>query len=111
MREGQNTRCSELSQIGKVGSGRPSVIGQYLRCIQWKEENTDMSSTTHSANLPAEVKTQLQQTLADLVSGVRNAEKMKAACRRMDQMREENRRLLGEQNIAADLIREVRDRS
>jgi hypothetical protein len=34
---------------------------------------------------------------------------MKAACERMDRMREENRNLFGEQNIAVDLIRETRN--
>jgi hypothetical protein len=34
---------------------------------------------------------------------------MKAACERMDRMREENRKLFSEQNIAVDLIRETRD--
>jgi succinate dehydrogenase/fumarate reductase flavoprotein subunit len=69
-----------------------------------------MSITTNTGEMPAEVKRQLQQTLADLSSGVRDADKMKAACRRMDQMREENRRLLGEQNIVVELVREARDR-
>jgi hypothetical protein len=33
---------------------------------------------------------------------------MKAACERMDRMREQNRKLFGDQNIAVDLIREAR---
>jgi predicted TIM-barrel fold metal-dependent hydrolase len=61
--------------------------------------------------IPEEVRAQLQQTLDDLVKGVRRPEKMKAACERMDRMREENRKLFGEQNIAVDLIRETRDQS
>jgi hypothetical protein len=60
--------------------------------------------------IPAEVKAQLRQTLGDLVKGIRRPDKMKAACERMDWMREENRKLFGEQNIAVDLIREARDR-
>jgi hypothetical protein len=60
--------------------------------------------------IPEEVKAQLQQTLDDLVKGIRRPDKMKAACERMDQMREENRKLFGEQNCAVDLIRETRDR-
>ncbi len=59
--------------------------------------------------IPDEVKAQLRQTLDDLVKGIRRPDKMKAACERMDRMREENRRLFGEQNIAVDLIRETRD--
>ena len=70
-----------------------------------------MLITTSTGELPAEIKRQLQQTLADLATGVRHADKMKAACRRMDQMmREENRRQMGEQDIAVELIREARNR-
>jgi len=36
---------------------------------------------------------------------------MQAACDRMDRMRENNRQLIGEQNIAVELIRETRDHS
>jgi chromatin segregation and condensation protein Rec8/ScpA/Scc1 (kleisin family) len=60
--------------------------------------------------IPAELKAQLRETLDDLVKGIRRPEKMKAACQRMDRMREENRKVFGEQNIAVDLIREARDR-
>ncbi len=59
-------------------------------------------------SIPDEVKSQLRQTLDDLVNGIRRPEKMCAACERMDRMREENRKLLGEQSIAVDLIREAR---
>ena len=62
-----------------------------------------------SESIPEEVKAQLRQTLDDLVKGIRRPDKMKAACERMDRMREENRKLFGEQNIAVDLIRETRD--
>jgi hypothetical protein len=33
---------------------------------------------------------------------------MRAACERMDRLREENRRLFGEQNIAVELVRQTR---
>ena len=59
--------------------------------------------------IPEEVKAQLRQTLDDLVKGIRRPDKMQAACERMDRMREENRRLFGEQNIAVELIRQARD--
>lgn len=62
------------------------------------------------SRIPEELKAQLRQTLDDLVKGIRRPDKMKAACERMDRMREENRKLIGEQNIALDLIREARDR-
>jgi hypothetical protein len=69
-----------------------------------------MHKTEIIPGIPEEVKAQLQQTLDDLVKGIRRPDKMKAACERMDRMREENRKLFGEQNIAVDLIRETRDR-
>jgi hypothetical protein len=70
-----------------------------------------MSTTKTVTGIPEEVKAQLRQTLDDLVMGVRRPEKMKAACERMDRMREANRKLLGEQNASVNLIRETRDHS
>jgi hypothetical protein len=68
-----------------------------------------MITTEPLPGIPEDVKAQLQQTLDDLVKGIRRPDKMQAACERMDRMREENRKLFGEQNIAVDLIRETRD--
>jgi succinate dehydrogenase/fumarate reductase flavoprotein subunit len=68
-----------------------------------------MKTTEAIANLPDEVRAELQEALNDLAKGIRRPEKMKAACERMDRMREENRKLFGEQNIAVELIRETRD--
>lgn len=69
-----------------------------------------MKTTETIGGFPEEVKAQLQKTLDDLMKGIRRPDKMKAACERMDRMREENRKIFGEQNIAVDLIRETRDR-
>jgi hypothetical protein len=68
-----------------------------------------MNTTESFAGIPEEVKAQLRQTLDDLVKGIRRPDKIKDACERMDLMREENRKLFGEQNIAVGLIRETRD--
>jgi hypothetical protein len=68
-----------------------------------------MSTTQTEGVIPEGVKAQLRQTLDDLVKGIRRPDKMKAACQRMDRMREENRKGLGEQNIAVALVREARD--
>jgi predicted TIM-barrel fold metal-dependent hydrolase len=68
-----------------------------------------MNTTESITGIPEEVKAQLRETLDDLVKGIRRPDKMKAACERMDRMREENRKRFGEQNIAVDLIRETRD--
>lgn len=67
-----------------------------------------MNTTETISGIPQEVNVQLQATLDDIVKGIRRPDKMKAACERTDRMREENRKLLGEQNIAVDLIREAR---
>jgi hypothetical protein len=70
-----------------------------------------MNTTETIPGIPEDVKAELRQTLEDLVKGIRRPDKMKAACQRMDRMREDNRRLFGEQLIAVDLIREARDRA
>jgi hypothetical protein len=69
-----------------------------------------MNTTESTTGIPEEVKAQLRETLDDLVKGIRRPDKMRAACERMDRMREENRKLFGERNLAVDLIREARDR-
>jgi len=68
-----------------------------------------MTATETNVVISDDVKSQLRQTLDDLVKGVRRPDKMKAACQRMDRMREENRKLFGEQSVAVDLIRETRE--
>jgi chromatin segregation and condensation protein Rec8/ScpA/Scc1 (kleisin family) len=70
-----------------------------------------MNTTETDTIIPEEIKAELRQTLDDLVKGIRRPEKMKAACERMDRMREENRKLFGEQNIAVELIRQTRDQA
>ena len=69
-----------------------------------------MNPTETTPGIPEDVKAQLRETLDDLAKGIRRPDKMKAACERMDRMREENRKLFGEQNIAVELVREARDR-
>jgi succinate dehydrogenase/fumarate reductase flavoprotein subunit len=68
-----------------------------------------MNTAASTPLIPDDIQAQLQETLDDLVKGIRNPDKMKAACERMDRMREENRKLFGEHGIAVDLIRETRD--
>jgi hypothetical protein len=70
-----------------------------------------MSITDNPTGIPDQIKAQLRQTLDDLVKGIRRPDAMRAACERMDRMREENRKTFGEQNIAVDLIREARRRA
>lgn len=70
-----------------------------------------MITTNSFSSFTAEAKVQFEETLASLRDGIRDAERMKAACQRMDEMREHNRVLFGEQNIAVELIHEARHRS
>ena len=68
-----------------------------------------MNTTANTAGIPPDLAAEFQEAVDDLAKGIRRPEKMKAACERMDRMREENRRLFGEQNIAVELIRQTRD--
>jgi hypothetical protein len=68
-----------------------------------------MNTSETTTRIPPELAAEFQEAVDDLAKGIRRPEKMQAACERMDRMREENRRLFGEQNIAVELIRQTRD--
>ena len=68
-----------------------------------------MNTTETTTGIPDDVKAKLQEALDDLAKGIRRSDKIKAACERMDRIREENRQLFGEQNLAVELIRQTRD--
>jgi hypothetical protein len=68
-----------------------------------------MNATEPTSVISPELAAEFQQALDDLAKGIRRPEKIKAACERMDRIREENRRFFGEQNIAVELIRQTRD--
>ena len=70
-----------------------------------------MSTTPTGASIPPDLAVQFKEAVDDLMKGIRRPEKMQAACERMDRLREENRRLFGEQNIAVELIRQTRDQA
>lgn len=70
-----------------------------------------MNVNDTAAGIPPYLAAEFQETLDDLAKGIRRPEKMKAACERTDRMREENRKLFGEQNIAVELIRQTRDQA
>jgi hypothetical protein len=70
-----------------------------------------MNTTETSPGIPPDLAAQFQEALDDLARGTRRPEKIQAACERMDRLREENRRLFGEQNIAVELIRQTRDQA
>ena len=60
--------------------------------------------------IPDDAKAGLQEALDNIAKGVRDPEKARKAREDMDRIREENRRLFGETNIAVELIRQTRDR-
>ena len=66
-------------------------------------------NTTETTGISPELAAEFREAVDDLAKGIRRPDKMKAACERMDRLREENRRLFGEQNIAVELIRQTRD--
>ena len=68
-----------------------------------------MTTSEISTGIADDVKAELQEALDDLSKGIRRPDKVKAARAHMHRIREENRRLFGEQNIAVDLIRQTRD--
>lgn len=69
-----------------------------------------MKTAESIPGISAELKADLREALDGLARGIRDPKAAKKACERMDRMREENRRLLGEQTNAVQIIREVRDR-
>jgi hypothetical protein len=68
-----------------------------------------MATGEITTNIPEELRNELQEALNDLGTGIRRPEKVKAARAHMDHVREENRKLFGEQTIAVELIRRTRD--
>jgi len=68
-----------------------------------------MNAAETASAVPADLAAEFREAVEDLARGARRPDKMKAACERMDRIREENRRLFGEQDAAVDLIRRTRD--
>jgi hypothetical protein len=67
-------------------------------------------NTISTTGVPPDLAAEFQEALDDLAKGVRRPEKSRAACERMDHLREENRQLFGERDIAVELVRQTRDR-
>jgi hypothetical protein len=70
-----------------------------------------MNRSESTTGIPPDLAVEFQEALDDLAKGIRRPEKMQAACERMDRLREENRQLFGEQNIAVELVRQARDQA
>ena len=66
-------------------------------------------SFMNTTGIAPELAVEFQEVLDDLAKGIRRPEKMQAACERMDRLREENRQLFGEQNLAVELVRQARN--
>jgi hypothetical protein len=63
--------------------------------------------TTESSLIPPDVLADLQEAADRAARGVRDPEAMRKAADRMDRIREENRRLFGEQPVGVEIIREM----
>jgi hypothetical protein len=70
-----------------------------------------MNTSQIVTGVPADLAAEFQEALDDLAKGIRRPEKMRAACERMDRLREENRQLFGQQNIAVELVRQTRNQA
>jgi hypothetical protein len=69
-----------------------------------------MKNTVTIPDMDPTVKAKLQEALNKLAKGIPfTPEQKEEACQHMDRIREENRRLFGESNIAVELIRQTRD--
>ena len=68
-----------------------------------------MTTTEDTIGIAPTLKADLREALDNLVRGIRDPQAAKKACERMDRMREENRKLLGDQHAAVEIIRELRD--
>jgi hypothetical protein len=68
-----------------------------------------MKTKPANTEIPPELLAEMEEAARLALSNVRDPERMRQACERMDRMREENRKRFGVQEIAVDLIREIRD--
>jgi hypothetical protein len=68
-----------------------------------------MSDTAATGLIPSEAMAELRAAATLAAAGVRDAEAIRQACERMDRLREENRRKLGDSPVGTNIIREVRD--
>ena len=67
-------------------------------------------NTVEQNVIAPELMAELQLAADRAAKGIRDPEAARLACERMDRRREENRRKFGEQDVAVQIIRELRDR-
>jgi hypothetical protein len=75
------------------------------------EEGVTWMAVDPITEFPADLKAEIAEALDDLDKGIRRPEKIAVARRHMDRVREENRILFGESDIAVQLIRNDRELS
>jgi len=67
------------------------------------------TTETPTSIFPDDVKAELQKALENTKGGITDPKSAKRAREHMDRIREENRKLFGESDIAVELIRQTRD--
>jgi hypothetical protein len=68
-----------------------------------------MATVDKPSAIPSEIMAELRRAAEDAAKGIRDPEKMRVACERMDRMREETYRKHGLLDIGVPAIRELRD--
>jgi len=68
-----------------------------------------MSTETKDTGIPPELLAEMEEAARLAMTNVRDPERMRQACERMDRMREEVRRRHGILDIGVPAIRELRD--
>ena len=67
------------------------------------------TTETPPGTIPDDLKADLQKLLENPKGGITDPEAAKRAREHMDRIREENRKLFGESDIAVEFIRQTRD--
>jgi hypothetical protein len=67
------------------------------------------TTKTPLGTFPDELKSELHKLLENPKGGITDPEAARRAREHMDRIREENRKLVGESDIAVELIRQTRD--
>jgi succinate dehydrogenase/fumarate reductase flavoprotein subunit len=95
-----------ISGVERVGARGAGIERVSRDCnFSSRDENKSMEMQP----IPPEVMAELQEAAEDAAKGIRDPERMRKACERMDRMREEIEREFGVQDIGVQIIREMRD--
>ena len=69
-----------------------------------------MATVEKPPTIPPEIMAELRQSAENAAKGIRDPEKMRLACERMDRTREQIRQRIGIVDFAVPTIRALRDR-